>query len=286
MQNNIFRALAALLLLSAFPIFADEEEDFFEQTGKTEVFFNFFGSGETFRLSPLKDGILLGTGIALSGGDLILDNVLKVNRQEYDGTIYDKDDVNSFDRKFMHEYSKTRDKAADFVLLAAMASPAVLALTEKEEWLTCGVMYAETLLIANGIKEITKLAVNRTRPYMYYDAETFPEDDVEEGDWANSFPSGHSTMAFAGATFASYTFCKYFPDSALRIPVIAGSYTLACGVAALRLSSGNHFMTDVLTGAAIGSAVGFFVPWLHTFNAKNDLQVSLLANGVSFAVKF
>ena len=266
----------SLFLILIFPSFSEENEEF-----------QFWGSGEVFSLSPVKDGILLGTGIVLSGGDLLLDNALEVNRQKYDGTVYCKDDVNAFDQKFMHSYSKSRDKAADFLLVATMATPAVLAATEKEEWLTCGVMYAETLLIANGIKELTKLAVNRTRPYMYYDAETFPEDDVADGDWANSFPSGHSTMAFAAATFTSYTFCKYFPDSKLRIPVVAGSYAMACGVAALRLSSGNHFMSDVLTGAALGSAVGFLVPWVHTFNAKHDdVNVTLLANGVSVAVRF
>lgn len=241
---------------------------------------------QAFKLSPVTDSALLGTGIALSGADLILDNALKLNRQKYDGEIFDKDDVNPFDRKFMHSYSKSRDRAADFLLAATLATPIVLAKTQKEDLITCGVMYAETLLIANGIKELTKLAVNRTRPYMYYDADTFPEKDVDDGDWANSFPSGHSAMAFSAATFTSYTFCKYFPDSNLRIPVVAGSYAMACGVAALRLSSGNHFMTDVLTGAAIGSAVGFLVPWLHTINAKNDLNVALRADGISVAVIF
>ena len=239
-----------------------------------------------FEISPVKDGIIFGSGILLSGGDLILDNALKVNRQEYTGKIYKKSDLNSFDRFFMHSYSESRDNVADFLLAATIASPAVLAMTDKEEWFSCALMYAETLLIANGIKELTKLAVNRTRPYMYYDADTFPEKDVDDGDWANSFPSGHSTMAFSAATFTSYTFCKYFPDSNLRIPVVAGSYAMACGVAALRLSSGNHFMTDVLTGAAIGSAVGFLVPWLHAFNAKNDLNVALRADGISVAVSF
>ncbi|WP_407425326.1 hypothetical protein, partial [Treponema sp.] len=96
------------------------------------TFSDIFYSGNVFQLSPLKDSLLLGSGIALSGSDLILDNVLEVNRQKYDGRVYNKDDVNSFDRFFMHSYSKSRDKAADFVLVAAMASPAVLALTEKE----------------------------------------------------------------------------------------------------------------------------------------------------------
>lgn len=242
--------------------------------------------GQVFKLSPVTDSALLGTGIALSGSDLILDNVLKVNRKNYDGETFDKADVNSFDRKFMNSYSKSRDRAADFLLAATLATPIVLAKTEREEWFTCGLMYAETLLIANGIKELTKLAVSRTRPYMYYDAPSFPKKDVDDGDWANSFPSGHSTMAFSAAAFTSFTFCKYFPESVLRFPVVAGSYAMACGVAALRVSSGNHFMTDVLTGAAIGTAVGFLVPWLHSFNEKNDLNVTLLGNGISVAVSF
>ena len=237
-------------------------------------------SETVFKLDPLKDGIIFGTGAALSGSDLILDNALKVNRQKYSGEIYDKDDVNALDRMFMHQYSKTRDRAADCTLVASMAAPLVLLATDRSEWMTEAVMYAETLLIANGIKELTKLAVTRTRPYMYYDSDTWPEDDVDEGDYANSFPSGHSTMAFAGATFASYTFCKYFPDSKWKIPVIAGSYGLAATTAILRLSSGNHFLTDVITGAALGSTVGFLVPWLHSVSEKNDgMNLSLSPTG-------
>lgn len=270
----------SLLLVLSVPLFSNEDD------GARPSPFNLWGNGEVFALNPIMDSALLGTGVLLSGGDLILDNALKLNRQEYKGEIYDKDDVNALDRKFMNSYSKNLDRAGDLLLVASMATPVVLAATSKEEWLTCGVMYAETLLIANGIKEITKLCVTRARPYMYYEPDTFPESDVDDGDWANSFPSGHCTMAFAGATFTSYTFCKYFPDSNLRFPVIAGSYAMAVGTASLRLASGNHFMTDVLTGAAIGSAVGFLVPWLHTFNEKNDLNVTLLGNGISVAVKF
>lgn len=246
--------------------------------------FNIFGKGDVFRLTPLTDGILLGSGIALSGADLVLDNGLKVNRSEYNNETFNKDDVNVFDRYFMKSYSSSRDKAADFLLAAAVATPLALIPSGKDEWLTEGVMYAETLLIANGIKEITKLCVSRTRPYMYYDSDTWPESDVDSGDYANSFPSGHTTIAFASATFTSYTFSKYFPDSAWKYPVIAGSYALAAGTSALRLLSGNHFMTDVLAGAAIGSAVGFLVPWLHTFNASHELKVSVLGNGILFKV--
>lgn len=242
-------------------------------------------NSSVFKLNPATDAILLGSGAALSGADLILDNGLELNRAKYKGETFDKDDINSFDRYFMHSYSSSKDKAADFVLATAMATPLVLIPAGKNEWLTQAVMYAETLLIANGIKEITKLCVNRTRPYMYYDAGTWPDSDVKNGDYKNSFPSGHTTIAFASATFTSYTFSKYFPDSGWKYPVIAGSYALAAGTSALRVMSGNHFMTDVICGAAIGSAVGFLVPWLHTFNSSHDLNISMLGNGVLLKIK-
>lgn len=248
---------------------------------------SFRGRGDVFALDGLKDGLIFGSGVLLSGGDLLLDNVLEFNRQKYNPSkVYDKDDVNALDRIFMNSYSKKLDRAGDISLVAAMAAPAVLLATDKDEWFTVGVMYAETLLIANGIKELTKLCVTRARPYMYYDPNTLPEDDLEDGDFANSFPSGHATMSFAGATFASYTFSKYFPDSPYRYAVTGGSYALALATAALRIKSGNHFMTDVMTGAVIGSATGFLVPWLHTFNTKNDLNLGLTGNGVFVKVKW
>ncbi len=259
---------------------------FAEDSPAAEKEFNLFGSQEVFAMSPVTDGILFGSGVLLSGGSLFTKNILKLNRQEYDGRTYDKDDVNSFDRIFMNQYSKTKDTVADVFLAGVLASPAVLLATDKSEWFTCAVMYAETLMISNGIKEMVKLMVDRPRPYMYYDAGTYPEDVSKDGDWCDSFPSGHSTMVFASATFTSYTFCKYFPESYWRIPVVAGSYALAVSTAALRIMSGNHFMTDVVSGAILGSAVGFFVPWLHTFNTKHDLNVGLLSNGVSISLRF
>mgnify|MGYP002626434511 CR=1 FL=1 len=257
---------------------------FFSLSAQTS--FNWFGSGNVFSLSAVEDCTLLSVGVALSGGDLILDNVLELNRKTYDSSkIYNKNDVNPFDRFFMNEYSSSLDKTADVGVALSMLTPVVLLTTQKEEWLTVGVMYAETLLIANGLKEITKLCVNRERPYMYYDSSTYPKEDLKDGDFANSFPSGHATMSFAGATFASYTFCKYFPDSLWRYGVVAGSYALALGTSTLRVLSGNHFMSDVLTGAALGSAVGFLVPALHTFNKKSDLNVALLPTGILMRVK-
>ncbi len=243
-------------------------------------------SKNPFALSFAKEFALLGIGIALSGSDLILDNMMHINRQEYDGEIYDKDDVNAFDRFFMHGYSKSLHAVSNITLASLLVSPALLApLSDRSLWLTEGVMYAETLLIANGLKELTKLCVTRIRPYMYYGIDSAPDDKIADGDFASSFFSGHSTMAFASASFLSYTFCSLFPDSSLKIPVVAGSFSLAALTAVLRVLGGNHFATDVITGAVVGTSVGFLVPFLHRTHGNGScVQIAPSAMGVSVRI--
>ena len=245
-----------------------------------------FAQEDAFKLDFKKDAALLGAGLALTGSDLVLDDLLEVNRSEYDGRVYDKADVNAFDRFFMRGYSSGMHTASTLTLASLMASPAVLLpLSDRSFWSTEIVMYAETMLIANGIKELTKLCVDRTRPYMYYNLSDAPEDKIEDGDFANSFMSGHSTMAFASASFLSYTLWKLFPESSLKIPVAAGSFSVATLTAVLRVLGGKHFATDVITGAVVGSSVGFLVPFLHTLGNGRSVQVSPSASGVSFVIR-
>ena len=205
-----------------------------------------------------------------------------VSDTKWDGKVYDKDDVNAFDRQFMHAYNKPLNAVGNVMMGVIPVS--VLAINayfiyknyELTDLLTETVMAAETFLLAHTAPHVIKPLVSRIRPYNYFSA----VDNPQKSDWNHSFFSGHTSMAFAGATFGSYTFCKWFPDSKLKIPVIAISYTLATFTGISRLYAGCHFATDVLVGAAVGTAIGFFVPWLHTLNTK-DTQIALLPNGVT-----
>lgn len=242
---------------------------------------------DVFRLNPITDGIIGGTGVLIYGTDLVLDKGLKLNQPVFDGNLLNLDDVNSFDRTFAKPYNRTIDKTSDVLLASSFLLPAVLLTTEKDEWLTVGVMYAETMLLAQGIKETIKFSVFRPRPYAYFDG--WPEKDVlQDYDWANSFLSGHSTMTFAAATFTTYTFCKYFPESNWRFAVAGGSYALAATVALMRMAGGCHFATDVICGAVLGTACGFLVPWLHTLGSENDDKAPLISvapNGFQVTLK-
>lgn len=197
-----------------------------------------------------------------------------------------KNSVNVLDRSFMLPYNKTLDITSDYGVYALLAMP-VISLAgnfkDKEAWLAYGIMYTEAFLLTFGTKELLKNAIIRYRPYVYDGGVPKGKED----DYYNSFPSGSTALAFLSAGFLSATFSAEYPGSPWKIPVIAGAYTLAAGVAACRIVSGSHFFTDVLAGAAIGSLYGFVIPALHKRqNNENSISLNFTGNGFLVSLKF
>lgn len=185
-------------------------------------------------------------------------------------TPLDRSSINSFDRFFMHPYEKSLDTAATVLDAALVLTPLIPAFSGERTAGTTLVMYAETFLLSWGAKEILKSAFSRQRPYLYYDNP--PED--EKDDWEKSFPSGHTAVAFASASFVSYTFCRINPESPWKVPLTAALYSAAAATAALRVMGGSHFLTDVIAGAALGTVFGLAVPALHTLSKKASLSIT------------
>lgn len=195
--------------------------------------------------------------------------------------VNDISKVNKFDSLIMNPYSKSLDDTATIINYISMASPALLVINRSgEDIATLGVMYLETMAGAYASKEILKKVIDRPRPYTYF--EGAPEN--EKDDWNNSFPSGHTTLSFASAGFVSYVFSRYYSDSKWKIPVIAASYTAATATAVLRIMSGNHFMTDVITGALLGTLWGIGIPMLHTLGDNVEMGVTPFA--LAFSISF
>lgn len=242
-----------------------------------------------FKLNPLNDGLILGTGTLLTGSALVSDKLLHIKSNEYTASEWPKYDIPEFDQLFMQPYNKALSVVSYGTLGLSLASSAVLLTVPNNEWLGLGVMYAETMLCAYGVKEWSKLLIYRCRPYMYYDG--FPEDKLSDGDWNCSMPSGHTTGAFAGAAFVSYVFNQYYPDSQWRFAVTGISFGMAATTGILRMWSGNHYFSDVLAGAVIGTIFGFAVPYMHTETyyakfKKKGTTVAVTPMGFNLQVKF
>jgi len=116
---------------------------------------------------------------------------------------------------------------------------------------------AEAVSIAGALNVGVKYLAGRQRPYAYYDRQPFYDDP---NDRNVSFYSGHTSMAFASATAAGTV---YLMRGYRGAPwVLGGGLALATFTGYLRIAADKHWFTDVLVGAAVGSLVGWAIPYL------------------------
>jgi hypothetical protein len=123
---------------------------------------------------------------------------------------------------------------------------------------------AEAEIFAAGIvTPILKKTVGRLRPAQGSDADEYRPLSNDQ-----SFPSGHSTEAFAVASvFAARS-------RGWVVPVIA--YALASGVGLARMNDRAHFASDVVAGAFIGTAIGHSVVRRHAHDGEKSLSWNLV----------
>jgi len=99
-----------------------------------------------------------------------------------------------------------------------------------------GLAIGLNVLLTSGLK----YAINRPRPFAQY-----PNDILKRTNAGlYSFPSGHTSSAFAMATALSLSTKKWY--------VAVPSYAYACAVGYSRMRLGVHFPTDVLGGMVLG----------------------------------
>lgn len=125
--------------------------------------------------------------------------------------------------------------------------------------LIAGKIKKDPVLLFNGFESLSAQAINgiitvglkvgikRDRPFV-----TYP-DDVQKHSVAGSysFPSGHTSMAFAAATSISLEYPKWY--------IIAPAYLWASSVGFSRMYLGVHYPSDVLVGAIIGTGSSFLI---------------------------
>lgn len=107
-----------------------------------------------------------------------------------------------------------------------------------------GIYIGVSLLVSAGITTALKYSINRPRPFVTY---SYLEKSTHAG--SPSFPSGHTSDAFATATSLSISFPKWY--------VIAPSFIWACSVGYSRMDLGVHYPSDVLAGAIIGAGSSY-----------------------------
>lgn len=169
----------------------------------------------------------------------------------------------TIDRDALTNWNPQMAENSDFILGGLLALPmASLASEEVREQAGAYLfMYGEVLVSTGLMTAAIKGWTERARPYVYNNE--VPLEERIDDDSMRSFVSGHTALAFGAASFMSTTYMDLHPDDPLRWVVLAGTFSAAGVVGYMRVESGQHFPTDVLAGAALGTAIGWAIPALH-----------------------
>lgn len=114
-----------------------------------------------------------------------------------------------------------------------------------------GIEAAINLGVTVLVTDIIKISVNRTRPADRYPNDVF----VLSPSHDQSFPSGHTSLAFATATTLALQYHKWY--------VTVPAFVWASSVGYSRMYLGKHYPSDVLMGAAVGIATTYAGHWLN-----------------------
>jgi hypothetical protein len=110
-----------------------------------------------------------------------------------------------------------------------------------------------------------------------------------DGTSVNSFPSGHTATAFAGAEFL----WQEYKDKSIWY-AIAG-YAVASGTGVFRIVNNRHWLTDVAAGAGIGILSTKIAYWISPFvqekffkskEKNNTTAIAPFYNGNQYGIGF
>jgi len=170
--------------------------------------------------------------------------------------------------------------------LAALGTYGIVFHKDKEK--TTTLLATQAYITAATIETAIKFLTSRQRP-NYYDAVTGKNSHVFHGPFYHflkkdnssfqSFPSGHTTVAFAAATVFAMEYREY-----RAVPIIAYSAATAIGLS--RIVQNAHWISDVMVGAALGFLCGRQVVNNYHRYSKIQLQKAKKQNTVSFNMNY
>jgi membrane-associated phospholipid phosphatase len=170
-------------------------------------------------------------------------------------------------------------RTSDAVLAGGFIAATALVAMGNRRVQDLGLHAGGAVVLSNIVTGGIKVIAGRARPYVdSSNARKFhPMRGLREQDY-QSFPSGHSTAAFAFASVVSAETGHWWPDG--RWPVGIATYGLATLTGMSRIYNYKHWASDVLVGAAIGTITGLKVFRYQHSHPDNRIDGTFLRAGL------
>jgi len=223
---------------------------------------------QIYKFDWKKGLIIVGSGVGLSIlGQISTNNVNPSTIAEINAL--DPMDVIGFDRGAITNDSETARNISDVILYSSLSLPVVAYFLPKcrFEGVSIGLMAVETLLLTNGVTNITKGLVRRTRP-LAYNADNSIEERISSSSRL-SFFSGHTSVTTAMSFLVGSVIIDVHPNMKNKYLVWTAATVIPASIAYFRFEGGKHFPTDVIGGYLVGGAIGYLIPKFHKHNKEN-----------------
>ena len=231
---------------------------------------------QIYKLRPASDipVTLIGTGWSLYAFSKIyskdkssVEKILSLN----------KNNIPSFDRHGVSIYHPKAADASDLIFYGSMPFPVFLMLDKKirKDGLKITLLYLESMAVTGLIYTGTVYLNDRYRPYAYNSAVDISERT--RGGAKNSFFAGHVALVGTSTFFIAKILNDYHPASKVKwLPfTLAGLATATTGY--LRYRGGQHFLSDIVSGAIVGTLSGILIPHVHKNKDITDRKLSFTA---------
>ena len=219
--------------------------------------------------------------IAGLSGSLLLGSMLMSyeSMDLNDISSLDPDDISVFDSKAIDNWNLNSMKMSDLLLFSSIAAPGLLMIDKKirNDYRSFSLIWAESIFLALGITNFTKVLVGRPRPYLYGDNAS--NDYKLKKDNKKSFFSGHTSISAVSWFVMASMYDDYRPGNAISSYLWASAFLVPAYTAYCRYDAGKHFPSDLIAGYLVGGAVGVLVPKWHTKSSKVNISFSLQPSG-------
>jgi membrane-associated phospholipid phosphatase len=243
---------------------------------------------QVFRLKPKVDipVTAVGVGWSLYAFTKIYS---KPHSTEEEILALNKNDLSGINRFGVELYSPKAYDMGNVFFYSCMPYPLVLMLDKdiRKDAGKVAFLWAESMAVTGLLYTGAVYFHDKYRPYAYNP--DVPMDHKTRGGAKNSFFAGHVALIGTSTFFTAKVFADYHPESRLKWVFYAIAIGTTGTMGYLRIIAGEHFLTDVLIGTAVGTCSGLLVPGFH--KAGKDPKVTLLPyfngkeTGASLALK-